>query len=151
MAKGDKPKSEPHKNNTYTGDEKTKRNKAKVLKALQDQECGAFVSLACKKAGINRTTFYSWLKDDEGFSEAYTDIRERVTDSFESNLCALAFSGERDSDKIRATEIYLKAHAKERGYGVEKRENELSGEVEVNTAPIVVKLPDNGRRTFSKE
>jgi len=139
-------KGKGNKSDAYTGDVKTRRNKAKVLKALEDQESGAFVSLACRKAGIHRKTFYEWLKADDLFSERYTDIRERVTDSIESNLCSMIFDAERDSDRIRASEIYLKAHAKDRGYGVEKRENEMSGELEVKATieDVRFEIPDNG-------
>lgn len=128
---------------TYTGDAKTKRNKARVLSVLADN--GANITAACLKINIARKTFYNWLEDDEDFNQAHTDIREQMLDGVENVLWSKVYDAERDSDQIRAAEIILKARGKNRGYGVEKREQEHSGEIETTPVKLNLYLPDNGR------
>ena len=122
----------------------TKRNKAKILDVLR--ETGDFVTTACNKVGISRYTFYEWLKNDEDFNAEYEAIRDHHVDLVEGELYSNIFEAERNSDRIRAAEIYLKARGKSRGYGVEKREQQHEGELNVkNTGEVILYLPDNGR------
>lgn len=134
---------EPGKSDTYAGDKKTRDNKSKLLAKIFD--CNGNVYAACKSLNLARSQFYVWLEDDKKFSQDYSDIKERQIDNVESNLFDLIFTAERDSDRIRASELYLKAHAKSRGYGVEKREQEHSGDLSVSNKVVIVKLPQNGR------
>jgi len=131
------------KTDTYTGEAKTRKNKARVLEVLAEN-CGNIYA-ACNSLSLSRAQFYAWLDDDEKFASDYNDLKERLVDTVESNLFSMIFEGERHSDRIKASEIYLKAHGKKRGYGVEKREQEHSGDLNVNNKVVVVRMPRNGR------
>lgn len=122
----------------------TARNKKKILEVLR--ETGDFVTTACAKVGIAPKTFYEWLHKDPEFNEEYEAIRDHHVDLVENELYTNIFEAERNSDRIRAAEIYLKARGKSRGYGVEKREQQHEGELNVkNSGEIHLYLPDNGR------
>lgn len=47
-------------------------NKKKVIEALKTT--GGNVTAACKAAGIGRTRFYDWLREDESFLEQVKNI-----------------------------------------------------------------------------
>ena len=53
-------------------DESRHIKKESLLKALE-QSLGV-VTVACKKAGIPRSTFYKWMKEDEGFAKEVKEI-----------------------------------------------------------------------------
>jgi len=108
---------------------KTKQHKKAVLEALE-QSLGVVTS-ACRKAGVGRTTFYGWIKDDEEFAEAVRDIENVALDFAESQLHKQIKDGIPTS-----TIFYLKTKGKKRGY-VERVENDLtSNGKEINLTPI---------------
>src|SRR5574343_541408 len=61
--------------------------KSKLLQVLSETP---LVSLACKKTGIARATFYRWYKDDKGFRDSVLQIvdigRKNINDLAESML-----------------------------------------------------------------
>jgi hypothetical protein len=109
---------------------KTAVLKGKMLEALRDSRGN--ITKACQAANIDRKTHYKWLENDPAYADAAREIHEELHDVLEDHLYRLAVAAERESDQIRATEIYLKARAKDRGYGVEKRDQSVSGELNVN-------------------
>ncbi len=74
------------------------------------------VTSACKTVGIDRTTHYRWLKEDEAYKEATDDIDNVSLDFAESQL----FKQIRDGNTT-ATIFFLKTRGKNRGY-VERQE-----------------------------
>lgn len=68
-------------------------------------------SVAYCKAGIGKTTFFKWQKEDSAFSQAIKEIEEKWLDVVESKLMDLVLMGDR-----AATMFYLKAKGKHRGY-----------------------------------
>ena len=74
------------------------------------------VTTACKIVGIDRTTFYRYLKDDEAFAKQVQDIENIAIDFVESQLFKQIKEG-----NTTATIFYLKTKAKKRGY-VERQE-----------------------------
>ncbi len=80
------------------------------------------VTGACKMVGIDRTTHYQWLKDDEAYKQAVKSIDDVAIDFAESQLHKQIGKG-----KTQATIFYLKTKGKKRGY-VEKQELDISGE-----------------------
>jgi hypothetical protein len=93
--------------------------KRAMLEAL-DKSLG-IVSTAAKTAGIDRTTHYSWLKDDPEYKSAVDQIQESVIDFAESHLYKLIKEG-----NPAANIFYLKTKGKSRGY-IERQEVEVSG------------------------
>ena len=93
---------------------KTKQHKKAVLLALE-KSLGV-VTTACKNAGVGRTQFYNWLKDDKEFSKAVREIENIALDFAESQLHQQIQSG-----NTSATIFYLKTKGKKRGY-VERQE-----------------------------
>lgn len=124
----------------------TAKRKALMLKALEESGCNATKS--CQAIDLAISTHYEWLKNDEDYAAAVEELQTSMVDKVEGWLYNKIFDSQRDSDQIKAAEIYLKARGKTRGYGVEKRDNNLSGEVKADVevkGNVHVYLPDNGR------
>lgn len=83
--------------------------KKAMLKALE-QSLG-IVTTAAKIAGINRSTHYEWLKEDEQYVADVDDISDLVIDFAESQLHKQIKDG-----SGAATIFYLKTKGKKRGY-----------------------------------
>ncbi len=78
------------------------------------------VSTAAKKANIDRTIHYDWLKSDPEYKAAVESIQESVIDFAESHLYKLVKEG-----NPAATIFYLKTKGKKRGY-IERQEIEVT-------------------------
>lgn len=90
-------------------------DKKRVLEALE--EAHGIVSIACKNAGIGRTSFYNWKNDDSEFAAAVEEVNESAIDHVEGKL----FNRIDDKDTT-AIIFFLKTRAKKRGY-VERQEH----------------------------
>lgn len=91
--------------------------KEKFLEALE-QSMG-IMSTAAKKIGVDRTTPYRWIKEDEEYADKVKEIINVPLDFVESKLFEAI-----NNDNITAIIFYLKTKGKHRGY-VER--HELSG------------------------
>jgi hypothetical protein len=93
---------------------KTNNKKKEMIEALK-KSLGV-VTNACNKVGINRSTHYDWLKDDEEYKAAVLDIEDIAIDFVESKL-------HQSINNVSDTAIifYLKTKAKKRGY-IERQE-----------------------------
>ena len=69
------------------------------------------VTASCKEAGIDRKTYYNWLKADESFAAAVSDIEETNLDFAESCLKQQIRDG-----NTSATIFFLKTKGRSRGY-----------------------------------
>ena len=78
------------------------------------------VTVACKQAGIPRSTYYKWLKEDEEFAQAVKEIENIALDFAESQLHTQMKDG-----STSATIFYLKTKGKKRGY-VERSELDVT-------------------------
>ena len=117
-----------------------------MLEALKESGCN--VSKSCDAVNINRDTHYDWLSKDPDYAGSVEALQEQMIDKVESWVFNKIFDAQRDNDQLKAADMYLKARAKNRGYGVEKRENNLSGKVDSDVevkGQVSVYLPDNGR------
>lgn len=132
-----------NKNNTRTIENRIAETKSQLLNALR--EWAGNVYQACKAVGVDRTTFYRYQKDDPAFAAEVEIINEESKDQAEWVLLDAMRQGQ-FRDSVKAAEIYLKARAKERGYGTERRETEHSGSLDLNAKVEKVRfeLPDNG-------
>ena len=97
---------------------KIQHTKKALIEALE-KSLGV-VTTACKLVGVNRSTFYQYVKDDPEFAEAVKDIDEVTIDFAESQLHKQIKDG-----NTTATIFYLKTKGKKRGY-VEKTEIDFS-------------------------
>ena len=79
------------------------------------------VTTAAKQAGIDRTTHYVWMKEDEAYKQAVEDISDIALDFAESKL-----HKQIEKEDTTATIFYLKTKGKKRGY-IERQEVEHSG------------------------
>jgi len=77
------------------------------------------VTTACKSVGINRSTHYDWMRDDEEYKKAVLGIEDIALDFAESKLHK---SIEKGSDT--ATIFFLKTKGKKRGY-IERNEFQI--------------------------
>lgn len=69
------------------------------------------VSSACSAVGVDRSTYYDWVKKDPEFAEAVEAINDRQLDYVESQLLRRIKEGD-----TTATIFYLKTKGKKRGY-----------------------------------
>jgi hypothetical protein len=99
---------------------KTEQHKKAVLEALE-KSLGV-VTTACKQAGVGRTQFYAWLKEDAEFKQSVEDIGEIALDFAESQLHKQIGEG-----NSTATIFYLKTKGKNRGY-IERQEVQQTNE-----------------------
>jgi len=141
---GGKPKGKAgsDKNNAPTR-AKTAAGKSKMLKALEESKGN--ITKACESACLDRATHYRWLADDPDYAAAAKAIHEQMLDTLEDHIFSLATTAERHSDQIRASEIYLKARGKDRGYGVEKRDQSVTGglDIKATVQDVRFELPLN--------
>ena len=88
--------------------------KKAMLEALE-KSLGV-VTTACKQVGINRSTHYDWLKNDEEYREQVKALENIVLDFAESQLHKQILDG-----NTTATIFLLKTKGKSRGY-IERQE-----------------------------
>lgn len=73
------------------------RGDAKKKKLLKELQESPIVQVACKKAGVDRSTYYRWLKTDEEFEEAAMEALkvsgDKVSDLAQSQLISLIKGG----------------------------------------------------------
>ena len=89
--------------------QQTALKKEEMIKALE-KSLGV-VTIACKEVGIERSTHYDWLKNDEEYKKAVDDLADVALDFAESMLHKQI--QEKDTT---ATIFYLKTKGKKRGY-----------------------------------
>jgi len=95
---------------------KTTPKKKAMIEALE--KTLGVVTTACKIVEIDRGTHYKWLKEDEDYAEAVTDLDDLVLDFAESQLHKKVKDG--DTASIL---FLLKCKGKKRGF-VEKQEEQ---------------------------
>ncbi len=111
--------------------------KNRVLEALE--ECNGIVTVACKRAGMPRSTFYHYLETDDLFKKMVDELQDVALDFVESKLFekingVLADTGKSNEEgepviykmppSDTAIIFYLKTKGKKRGY-IER--NEVTG------------------------
>ena len=99
--------------------DRTEKGKLAMLEALE-QTLGV-VTTAAKMVGLDRTTHYRWLEDDEDYKLTVKSIEDVAIDFAESQLHKQIKKG-----STPATVFYLKTKGKRRGY-IERQELEHSG------------------------
>lgn len=101
-----------------------------LIKALE-KSLGV-VTVACKKMGIPRSTYYKWYKEDKEFRKEVDELTNVSLDFAESQLHKQIEDG-----STAATIFYLKTKGKGRGY-IEKSELDItSGEEPVKINIII--------------
>jgi hypothetical protein len=93
---------------------RTQLRKQAVIEALQKSL--GIVSTACISAGINRSTFYEWVKNDPDFAKAVEEVEDFQLDYVEGKLLQNV-----KSNDTQSIIFYLKCKGGKRGYG-EKHE-----------------------------
>ena len=83
-------------------------------------ESGLNISMTCEQIGIDRGTYYNWMKKD-AFAEAVDCQKEATIDYAESKLMMAIKSG-----NLTAVIFFLKTKGKKRGY-IETQEIEHQG------------------------
>lgn len=96
------------------------------------------VTTAAKLAGIDRTTHYNWLREDEDYKSQVESIEDIAIDFAESKLHSQIEKGD-----TTATIFYLKTKGKRRGY-IEKQEFGLTDKNGDDVVQII-QIPGNGR------
>lgn len=97
------------KSDTNTVEERTVKDKAKLLGALE-QSMGV-VTTACSAVSISRDTHYRWLKEDKKYKAAYDELDNVALDFSESKMFEQIEAG--DTSMIK---FHLSHRGKKRGY-----------------------------------
>lgn len=105
MAKKADTRTQAHKEQ-----QRTTEGKAEMLQCLE-RRLGV-VTNACKEAGVSRSQFYEWKKNDPEFAKAVEDIQEVALDFVETKLFKNIDLG--DTSSIL---FYLRTKGTKRGYG----------------------------------
>jgi len=113
--------------------------KEKLLEALE-QTLGV-VTTACKKANIDRQSYYRWINTDRDFRLAVEEIDNVALDFAESQL-----HKQIKKESTAATIFYLKTKGKKRGY-VERQE--ISG-VKGQPTAFQIEIIDNKDKVEDK-
>lgn len=92
-----------------TRPEETKKNKERMLKALEKSL--GIVTPACKEVGISRQTYHRWYSDDPEFKKKVDDINEVQADFVENQLFKKIKEGSE-----RSILFYMRYKGKNRGY-----------------------------------
>ena len=92
----------------------TEQKKKDMLVALE--KTLGVVTTAARQIGIERTTHYYWMKEDEEYKQAVQSIDDVALDFAESKLHSLI-----QNDDTAATIFFLKTKGKKRGY-IERQE-----------------------------
>lgn len=92
----------------------TEARKKAMLAALE-KSLGV-VTTAARQVGIERTTHYNWMKEDEDYKHAVESIDDVALDFAETKLHTLI-----QNEDTAATIFYLKTKGKKRGY-IERQE-----------------------------
>lgn len=93
---------------------RTEKSKKALIEALE-KSLGV-VTTACKIVGVDRGTFYNYLKDDEDFAKKVQEIENVTLDFVESQL-----HKQIKENSTAATIFFLKTKGKKRGY-IERQE-----------------------------
>jgi hypothetical protein len=132
-----------------TGSPETIERKKSLLGALEAKY--GIVTDACRETGVERSTFYNWLKTDPAFKAAVDELQDVAIDYVEGKLFE-RISGvevvkgvDKDGKEIiyslppdvQAISLYLKTRGKKRGY-IER--TELTGADGDPLLPPVVKI-----------
>lgn len=88
---------------------RTQVRKQAVIEALQKSL--GIVTTACINAGVSRSQFYEWLKNDKEFAMAVEDVEDLQRDFVEGKL----LQNIKDND-TQSILFYLKTKGKRRGY-----------------------------------
>ena len=118
---------------------KPQHNKKALLEALE-KSLGV-VTTACNSVGIDRSTFYEYVKNDAKFADAVADVDNIALDFAESQLHKQIQNGE-----VSSTIFYLKTKGKKRGY-IEKSEVEHGGTIVSEHRIIKPKTNDSNEAT----
>lgn len=105
MAKKEKRKADK----THTSRTRTQERKQALIEALKKSL--GIVTTACINAGVDRSMFYEWKKNDADFAKAVEDIEDVTLDFVEGKL----LQNVKDND-TQSILFYLKTKGKRRGY-----------------------------------
>lgn len=119
----------------------TAKNKERLLWALE--ETRGLIYKACRLVDIHPSTYYAYLKEDPEFKDSVDELLSHQVDEVEGGLLDMIRS-DKPGIRLAATDIYLKAKAKDRGYGSTKQE--LTGDLKHSHTVEVVRfeMPMNG-------
>lgn len=113
--------------------ESTLNRRQKAFLKIFIEKAGCNISVSCKKAKIERKTYYNWLNSNTEFKQQVEDAQEALIDYAETKLQQNIMEG-----NLTATIFYLKTKGKHRGY-VETQEQNIN----VNPFEELMKsLPD---------
>lgn len=131
-----KPNKKPSKRQEQL---RTKESKKELLKELV-KSLGN-VTTACKKIGIDRTTYYDWIAKDKKFKAMVDAVPEIRLDHYEKQLNKLI-----DDGNVAAVIFALKSQGKKRGW-IEKQEHEITGnQFQTVNIKIIKPKEDNGNK-----
>ena len=104
-----------------TVQENVAERKRVFLEIFKNNMC--IVASSCLKAGMHRSTYYQWRKEDAEFAAACDDIEELQKDMAEASILKQIKEG-----NTTMTIFYAKTKMRDRGYGEKQDVNLHTGE-----------------------
>jgi len=117
-------------------DRTTRRKQNAMVKAVEDTR--GLIGLACRKAEISERTHRYWMAEDDNYRHRITSAIEVGHDMVEFRLLQRCDEGD-----VAALRTFLSARMKDRGYGVNRREQtgKNGGPIEINSnSPTIEEL-----------
>ena len=111
-------------------------SKKLFLSHFKSNNCA--IAKTCKQIGIDRTTYYNWMKDGSSFADEVGLVQDELLDWAENKLYDRIESGD-----LQAIMFLLKTKGKSRGYGEEKDNN--NGVVTIN---VNIPKPEISQPTY---
>jgi hypothetical protein len=81
---------------------KPRPKQKKLLEAAQVPELNRTVTAICDEAGIKRNTFYTWIKKDEDFRNAWNEVWEWAIDRHMPSVVAAQLKKAQGGDTYAA-------------------------------------------------
>jgi len=118
--------------------------KKKMLIESLEKSLG-IISTACSNAGISRSSFYKWYKEDEDFRKKVDEIDSVKLDFVESQL----FKNIQNL-KEKSIIFYLQHKGHKRGYIQKQNINLTSNEEKINKIEIEIVKPTGNNSSSEK-
>ena len=115
--------------------------KKKMLIESLEKSLG-IISTACSNAGISRSSFYKWYKEDEDFRKKVDELDNVKLDYVESQLFKNI-----QNQKERSIIFYLQHKGHKRGYIQKQNINLTSNEEKINKIEIEIVKPKRNSST----
>lgn len=106
---------------------------------------------ACDKAGVGKSTFFSWIVEDEGFSDQYARARKAISYNIDQEIDSITAAIENEEMKPDAARVILDAKkwlAGKRNPKVYGNNSDITSGGKAIKAPTIVVASEEDKETL---